>query len=108
MRVRLFCNDQESFVSPFIGKFTTNVCKAVAQSIKAPPFSRSIRFNLEGDTVRLHVDGISVLLDKSQGFAETIVRDTLKGMVQHLKGIDPGGTIRIEIDLEGDLDQTQA
>jgi hypothetical protein len=106
MRVRLFCNDHETFVSPFIGKFTANVCKAVTESLKAPSSSRSIQFILQGDEVGLHVDGKQVLLDRSQGFAETIVRDTLKGMIRHLKAIDPEGVIRIEIDLEENLGQT--
>jgi hypothetical protein len=106
MRVRLFCNDHETFVSPFIEKFTANVCRAVTESLKAPSSSRSIQFILQGDGVGLHVDGKQVLLDSSQGFAETIVRDTLKGMVRHLKAIDPEGVIRIEIDLEEKLGQT--
>ena len=106
MRVRLFCNDHETFVSPFIGKFTANVCRAVTESLKAPSSSKSIHFVLQGDGVGLHVDGKQVLLDGSQGFAETIVRDTLKGMVRHLKAIDPEGVIRIEIELEETLGQT--
>ena len=104
--MRLYCNDHETFVSPFIGKFTANVCKAMTESLKAPSSSRSIQFILQGDDVGLHVDGTLVLLDRSQGFAETIVRDTLKGMIRHIKAIDPEGVIRIEIDLEENLGQT--
>ena len=108
MRVRLFSNDRESFVSPFIGKFTANVCRAMAESLKAPSASRNIRFDLEGNNVRLQIDGNPVPLDPSQGFAETIVRDTLQGMLRHLKGVDPEGGVRIEIVLEENLGRTQA
>jgi len=40
-------------------------------------------------------------LDKSHGFAKTIVRDTLRGMIHHLKGVDPEGIVRIEVEIEG-------
>lgn len=100
MRVRMFCNGKELFVSPFVGRFTAGVCKAVAGSLKAPTASENIQIELEGDRVQLQIDGTSVLLDKTQGFAETIVSDTIRGMIRHLKDIDPDGAIRIEIELE--------
>jgi hypothetical protein len=100
-RVRLYCNGSETQVKPFVSRFTANVCQAIVSSLKAPRFTNRIDFTLNGDLIELRVDQATVPLDKSQGFAETMVRDTIRGMVQHLKDIDPGGTIRIEVDLEG-------
>lgn len=77
------------------------MCLAVATSLEAPPPAKHLCYDVERDTVQLLIDGIPVPLDKSQGFAETIVRDTLRGMIHHLKGVDPEGIIRIEVEIEG-------
>jgi hypothetical protein len=100
MGVRLFCNEIETPVSPFIERFVGNVGRAIAASLKAPQPAKRLVYLLEGDGVRIQSDGSAVTLDCKQGFARTIVLDTLRGMVCHLKGIDPNGSIRIELDLE--------
>ena len=100
MRVSLYSNGDAAFVSSFVGKFVGGVCLAAASSLKAPRPARSLRFELERDAIRLQVDGVAVPLNKNQGFAETIVRDTIQGMIQHLKGVDPEGIIQIEVDIE--------
>ena len=104
-RVRLYCNGSETEVKPFVSRFTANVCQAIVGALKTPRFTHHIHFTLAGDLVELEVDGTPVPLDKSQGFAEIMVRDTIRGMIQHLKDIDPGGTIRIEVDLEGNFEE---
>jgi hypothetical protein len=101
MRIKLYNKGKELPVSPFIGKFIGNVCPAVAASLKGPRPAKTLRLELEGDSVRIQVDGVAVPLDKSQGFAETISRDTLLGMIRHLKGVDPGGLTCIEMEFEG-------
>ena len=100
MRIRIYSNQIEAPLTPFIGKFLGNVCAAVAASLKTPQPIRILTYELEGDEVRIHVNGIPVPLNMSQGFSRIIVLDTLRGMIRHLKLTDPNGFICIEVDLE--------
>ena len=97
MRVRLQCNGLDCLVTPFVGRFIANVCCAMMESLKAPQPSKTVMVALDGDIISVEIDGIAVPLDERQGFAQTIVRDTVRGMISHLKGIDSGRTIRIEV-----------
>ena len=99
MRVRLFSGGSETFASPFIARFTGNVCLAVATSLKAPLPAQKLSYDIDGEKVELRIDGAAIPLDSSQGFAQTIVRDTLRGMIRHLKGLDPDGNFRIEVEI---------
>jgi hypothetical protein len=101
MQVRIFCGGRELPVSSFVGRFVGNVCSAVVASLKTPCPGRTMVFEVGPETMRLEVDHSTVTMDRSQGFARTIVQDTVIGMLQHLKGIDPGRIIRVEITLEG-------
>ena len=98
--MRLFCDNLEASVSPFVARFVANVCVAIATSLKAPAAAKLIRFDLQGNEVRLQIDGASIPLGLNQGFAETIVRDTLRGMVRSLKGMDPQRELQIVVDFE--------
>ncbi len=100
MQVRLICDNVEAPVSPFIGRFIKNICAAIVDSLKTPPAEESIRFELQGDEVRLQIDGSPVSLGLNQGFAETIIRDTLRGMIRTLKGMDIRRKVSILVDLE--------
>ncbi len=97
MQIRLFSNGLEVPVSPFVRRYIANIGFAITESLKAAK-GNSIRFEIVGDSVRLEIDGCPVSLGLNQGFAETLVRDTLQGMTRHLKGMESGATIRIEID----------
>lgn len=103
--MRLFSNGREVFVGPFVGRFTANVCRAVANSLRTPDYQRTIEFALDRDSVGMRVDGRTVDLDAGQGFARTITRETLKGMVRELKGVDPSGALRIEVDLGEEIEK---
>ena len=100
MRIRLYSNKVEAPVSPFIGRLLGNVCAGVAASLKTERPVKNLRYELEGDGVRIQINGAPVALDMSQGFAKTIVGDTIRGMIRHLKGIDAEGTIQIEVELD--------
>jgi hypothetical protein len=100
MRIRIYSNEIEAPLTPFIGKFLGNVCAAVASSLKTPQPIGTLKYELEGDAVRIQVNQIPVPLDMSQGFSRIIVGDTLRGMIRHLKLTDPNGSIRIEMDME--------
>ena len=98
MTVRIYSNGRACPLGPFVERFTGNVCRSVVDSLKGPGSAGRLRFDLDGDRVALAVDGVPVALDRGQGFAGTIARDTLRGMVRHLKGVDPDGPVRIEVD----------
>jgi hypothetical protein len=103
MRIHLFSNGIEAHLTAFIGKFLANVCTAVAASLKTPQPIKTLKYEIEGEIVRIHVNQIPVSLNMSQGFSKIIVHDTLRGMIRHLKLADPNGSIRIEVDMETEL-----
>jgi hypothetical protein len=100
MRVRIYSNEIEAPLSPFIGKFIGNVCYGITASLKTPLPIETLKCEVEGDVVRIEVNKIPVPMNMSQGFSRIIVRDTIRGMIRHLKLDDPNGTIRIEVELE--------
>jgi hypothetical protein len=102
MRIRLYSNNVEAPLSPFIGKFLGNVCAAITASLKTPRPIQTFRYELDGEMVRIFVNQIFVPLDMSQGFSRIIILDTIRGMIRHLKLADPDGAIRIEADMETD------
>lgn len=98
MRVRLYSNNVEAPLTPFIGNFLGNVCSGITASLKVQLPIRTLEYELEGAGVKMRLNGAPVLLDHE--FSRTIVTDTVRGMLRHLKMADPGGFIRIEIDME--------
>jgi hypothetical protein len=97
MRTKLFCENQEAPVTPFVGRFAANVCLSIAVSLKAPVPHKMLQFILQRNAATLQIDDERVLL---AGFAETLVCDTLRGMISHLKGLEAGKDVRILIELE--------
>lgn len=102
MRIKLYCNEIEAPLTPFIGKFVGNVCAAITASLKTPQPFHDLIYEIEGDAVGIQVNKIPVALDLSRGFSRIIILDTLRGMIRHLKMDDPNGSIRIEVDLEAE------
>lgn len=100
MKVRIFSNGQEAPLSRFIGSYLGNVCLGIASSLKVPRPIRSLEYTIEGEEVRIDVNGEPVPLNMSRGFCRVIIMDTIRGMVRHLKLADPSGMIRIEMNLE--------
>jgi len=100
MRVRIYSNEIEAPLSPFIGKFLGNVCFGITSSLKTPLPIKSLKYEIDGETVRIEVNQMPVPLNMSQGFSRIIVLDTLRGMIRHLKLADPNGVIRIEVEME--------
>jgi hypothetical protein len=100
MRIRIYSNEIEAPLTAFIGNFLGNVCLGIAGSLKTPQPIHSLKFELDGDAVRLEVNESPVALDLSQGFSKVIIRDTIRGMIRHLKMADPEGAIRIVVERE--------
>ena len=102
MRIRIYSNQMEAHLTPFIGKFLGNVCVGIAGSLKTPQPIRTLSYDIDGESVQITVNQIPVTLDMSHGFSRVIVLDTLRGMIRHLKMADPAGAIRIEIETEAE------
>jgi hypothetical protein len=100
MRIRLFSNQVEAHLTPFIGRFVANVCTGMAASLKIPDPIRALSYEIDGESVHIVVNQSPVPLNLSNGFSRIIILDTIRGMLRHLKMEDPNGAIRIEIDLE--------
>lgn len=100
MRIRIYSNQIEAPLTPFIGKFLGNVCYGIAASLKTPQPIKTLLYEIDGESVQIQVNRTPVTLDLSHGFSRVIVLDTIRGMIRHLKMADPNGAIRIEIDME--------
>jgi hypothetical protein len=100
MRIRIYSNQTEAPLTPFIGRFLGNVCVGIASSLKTPQPIQTLRYDIDGESVQIKVNQLPVTLDRSHGFSRIIVLDTIRGMIRHLKMADPNGAIRIEIDTE--------
>ena len=100
MKIRLFSNEVEAPLTPFIGNIVGNVCVAIAMSLKTPRPIRTLKYDLEEESVRIELNEHPIPLNMSQGFSRIIIMDTIRGMIRHLKMEDPNGVIRIEVDME--------
>jgi hypothetical protein len=98
MKTRIFSNGIEAPLTKFIGNFLGNVCVGITTSLKTPKPIRTLKYELEGEDVRIEVNQEPVSMDLNSGFSKVIVSSTIRGMVHHLKLDDPDGTIRIEVD----------
>jgi hypothetical protein len=96
MRIRLISGDRPCPTGPFVTDYVGGVCRAIVGALSAPVPTGRIDAVLDGEGVRLAVDGQSVAVE---GFAARIVEDTLRGMVRNLKGVDPESSLRIEVEL---------
>ncbi|MBN2320667.1 MAG: hypothetical protein JXR49_16425 [Acidobacteria bacterium] len=72
----------------------------ITTSLKTPRPIRNLKYEIEGQDVRIEVNSEPVPMDLNSGFSKIIVSSTIRGMVRHLKLEDPDGTIRIEVDTE--------
>ena len=100
MKTRIFSNGIEAPLTAFIGNFLGNVCAGITTSLKTPRPIRTLKYEIEGDDVRIEVNATPVPMDLNSGFSKIIVSNTIRGMVRHLKLSDPNGAIRIDVDLE--------
>jgi hypothetical protein len=100
MKIRIFSNEVEAPLTRFIGNLLGNVCIGITTSLKTPRPIRNLKYEIEGQDVRIEVNREPVPMDLNSGFSKIIVSSTIRGMVRHLKLEDPDGTIRIEVDTE--------
>jgi hypothetical protein len=100
MKIRMWSNDIEANLTPFIGKYIGNICLAIVASLKTSEPVETLRYDISGESVRIGLNGNPLPLNLSSGFAEKMILETIRGMIRLLKMDDPCGTIRIEIDVE--------
>jgi hypothetical protein len=100
MNIRIYSNGTEAHLTHFIGKFLASVCFGIVSSLKTPRPIRKFRLDVEGEDVRLEVNGMPVPINMSKGFSRIIILDTVRGMIKHLKMADPEGAIRVDVDLD--------
>jgi hypothetical protein len=100
MKVRMWNNEIEANLTPFIVKYISNVCLAIVASLKTSATVRSLRYDVSGESVSITLNGIPLPLDLSSGFAEKMILGTVRGMIRLLKMEDPSGVIRIEVNPE--------
>ncbi len=98
MDIELTCDGKSAPVTPFVGRFLVGVSLAIIQSLKSPPAEEHILFELDGENVKASVDGRELSLE-GQGFAHTLVYETIQGMTHSLKGMESGKPVRIKITL---------
>ena len=98
MDIELTCDGNPAPVTPFVGRFLAGVSLAVIQSLKSPPAKERVLFELDGEKVKASVDGRELTL-QGQGFAHTLVYETIQGMTHRLKGMESGKPVRIQITL---------
>ena len=100
MKIRMWSNEIEANLTPFIGKYIGNVCLAIVASLKTSEQARTLRYDVSGESVRITLNGSPLPLNLASGFAEKMILDTIRGMIRLLKMADPSGVIRIDIDME--------
>ena len=100
MKIRVWSNEIEASLTPFIGGYIGNVCLAIVTSLKTSEAARTLRYDISGNSVRVTLNDAHLPLDLGSGFAEKMIHDTIRGMIRLLKMDDPSGVIRIEINLE--------
>ena len=100
MKIRMWSNEIEAGLTPFIGKYIGNVCLAIVASLKTSEPAKTLRYDVSGESVRIKLNGSPLPLNLSSGFAEKMILNTIRGMIRLLKMDDPFGVIRIEIDME--------
>jgi len=98
MKIRMWSNETEANLTPFIGKYIGNIGLAIVASLKKSEQVRTLRYDVSGESVRITLNGSPLSLNLGSGFAEKMILNTIRGMIRLLKMTDPAGDIRIEID----------
>ena len=99
MIVRMWSNESEAGLTPFVGGYIGNVCLAIAASLKTSEPIKMLRYDVSGESVSIMLNGNPLSLHLNSGFVEKMILDTIRGAIRRLKMADPAGVIRIEIDL---------
>ena len=99
MKIHLYSNEIEAPLTPFIGSYVGNVCVGIVDALKTNESTRTLRYDIAGESVSIMLNGKPLPLNLASGFVEQLILDTIRGMIRRLKMDDPAGVIRIEIEL---------
>ena len=97
MKASLRVDGSSVETNPFVESYLANVCKAILDSLKGTEGANKALFKIEGKNVELVVNDNPVELGIDRGFAGVIVRDTILGVLSHLRGVRKWTQIEVEV-----------
>jgi len=84
-------------LNPFVEEFLTRTVMGAVSSLKGAENVRDLELYLEGDHVKLVVDGNELPLTP---FPRNIITSTITGLVSSLKGVDKIDNLKINIKVQ--------
>jgi len=97
MKATLYVDGNTIETNPFIQSYLANICKAILDSLKGTQGAQKARFRIKGKDLEIVVNDNPTDLHMDRGFAGVIVRDTILGILAHLRGIRGGKVTEIEV-----------
>jgi hypothetical protein len=97
MKATLLVDQQRVEMNPFVETYLSNVCQAILQSLKGTERTQRALFRIQGKDLEMTVNDGPVDLHMAKGFAKVIVRDTLLGVLAHLRGTRKWSEIQVEL-----------
>jgi hypothetical protein len=97
MKSTLRVDDCDIELGPFVETYLANVCRAILDSLKGTAGAQRAEFRIEGKGLELLVNDQPVDLGMDKGFARVIVRDTVLGVLAHLRGTRGWTQIQVEL-----------
>lgn len=86
-------------MKPFVETYLANVCHAILRSLKGTEGVQQASFRIQGKDLELLVNDQPLDLHMDKGFARVIVRDTLLGVLSHLRGTRKWSEILVRVTL---------
>lgn len=97
MKATLQVDGKKVEMNPFVETYLSNICLAILRSLKDTQDAQRVVFQIKGKDLELKVDDRPVDLHTKKAFAKVIVRDTLLGVLAHLRGIRGWTEIQVEL-----------
>jgi hypothetical protein len=98
MKASLQVDGKQTPMKPFVESYLANICDAMLRSLKGTQDAGRAVFQIEGKKLELRLDDRLADLHMDKGFAAVIVRDTLLGVLAHLRGVRGWTEIRVQFD----------
>lgn len=100
MKTKISVDGQELPLNPFVADLVGNVVKGIVSSLKTGANEiKKIEVHLQEQQIAsLKLNDQPISLEMTTGFARRIVGNTLKGMLQPLKGVEGGKDVIIQVE----------
>ncbi len=99
MGASLQVNGRAVEINPFLETYLANICRAILNSLKGTEGAQRALFRIRGKELELVVDDAPVDLHMRTAFAMVLVRDTLLGVLAHLRGLRGWKEIQVDLTL---------